>query len=67
MPRNPRIFSRIDELDEAEAQLDLRSYVDQAVGNLLREIYEYRGGQVRQKSAKQYVGPKQDHQPVLAG
>ena len=68
MPRNPRVASRIHELDEAEAGLDIPAMTDQAIGSLVREIYEYRRGQVRVKSAKQYVGTgKQLEQEALAG
>ena len=56
MPRNPRVAARIHELDDAEAGLAVDAMTDQAVGSLRREIYEYKRGEVRLKSVKQYVG-----------
>lgn len=67
MPRNPRVFSSIEELDEAEARLDADKLVRRAVETLLREIYEYRRGRVSLKSAKQYEGSKKEAESVLVG
>ena len=67
MPRNPRVASRIHELDEAEAGLGAPAMVDQAIGTILREIYEYRRGEVRLKSSKQYVSTREVVQEALAG
>ena len=67
MPRNPRVASRIHELDEAESALDIPAMSDQAVGSLLREVYEYRRGEVRLKSVKQYVPTSKVEQEALAG
>ena len=67
MPRNPRVASRIHELDEAEAGLDIVAMTDQAIGSLLREIYEYRRGEVHKKSVKQYVPTSKVEQEALAG
>jgi hypothetical protein len=67
MPRNPRVSSRIHELDEAEAGLDIPAMVDEAIGGILRETYEYRRGEVRLKSAKQYVASKKLAEEALAG
>jgi thiamine biosynthesis protein ThiI len=67
MPRNPRVFSRIDELDEVEATLDTDELVGAAVHTLLREVYEYHHGAVRQKSSRQYEIRAKKDDPVLAG
>lgn len=56
LPRNPRVFSTVQELDAAEAALDVDRLCDWAVANLRRETYEYVRGRVRLKSAKDYVG-----------
>ncbi len=66
MPRNPRVFSRIDELDEAESKLDTDDLVGTAVHTLLREVYEYHCGSVRQKSSRQYEIRRKERPPVLA-
>ena len=52
LPRNPRIFSRIDELDQAEATLDVDRLVETAVRSFRQETYEYRRGTVHLKSVK---------------
>ncbi len=67
MPRNPRISSRIHELDEAEAGLGVREMVGQAIGTVLREAYEYRRGEVVLKSSKQYVASHEVPEEALAG
>jgi thiamine biosynthesis protein ThiI len=67
MPRNPRVFSSIDELDAVEAQLEVDQLIRTATTTLLREVYEYRNGGVSQKSVKQYVVAEKDISPVLAG
>jgi thiamine biosynthesis protein ThiI len=67
MPRNPRVASRIHEVDAAEARLDIAAMTDQAIGSILREIYEYRRGEVRLKSAKQYVATRDVAEEALAG
>jgi thiamine biosynthesis protein ThiI len=67
MPRNPRVASRIHELDEAELRLDAPAMVDLAIGTVLRENYEYRRGEVRLKSSKQYVAHGETAQQALAG
>lgn len=67
MPRNPRLFASIDELDAVEAQLDADALIRRATTTLLREVYEYRNGGVSQKSVKQYAVAEQDISPVLAG
>lgn len=66
MPRNPRVFSRIDELDEVESKLDTDELVGAAVHTLLREVYEYHRGAVRQKSSRQYEIRTKEKPPVLA-
>ncbi len=61
MPRNPRIFSRVDELDTAEARLDIDRMVNAGVYGATREIYEYHRGAVRLKSVKDHAnmgGPR---------
>ncbi|MDA0205940.1 MAG: tRNA 4-thiouridine(8) synthase ThiI [Acidobacteria bacterium] len=67
MPRNPRLFASIDELDAVEAQLEADHMIRQATMSLLREVYEYRMGKVERKSVKQYVVAAKDISPVLAG
>ena len=67
MPRNPRLFASIDELDAVEAQLEADHLVRLATTSLLREVYEYRMGKVERKSVKQYVVAAKDISPVLAG
>jgi thiamine biosynthesis protein ThiI len=67
MPRNPRVFASIDELDAVEAQLEADQLIRLATTTLLREVYEYRNGGVSQKSVKQYVVIEKDVSPVLAG
>jgi thiamine biosynthesis protein ThiI len=66
MPRNPRIFASIDELDAAESALDADGLIRKATTSLVREIYEYRNGGVRQKSVKQYVVADEDASLVPA-
>ena len=66
MPRNPRLFASIDELDVVEAQLEADDLIRQATTTLVREVYEYQTGQVRRKSVKQYVVAEKDASPVLA-
>jgi thiamine biosynthesis protein ThiI len=66
MPRNPRLFASIDELDAVEAQLGADHMVRLATTSLMRETYEYRMGKVQQKSVKQYVVAAKDISPVLA-
>ena len=67
MPRNPRLFASIDELDEVEAQLEADRLIRLATTSLVREVYEYREGDVRQKSVRQYVVAENESSPVLAG
>ena len=66
MPRNPRVFASIDELDAAEAKLETERLIRTATTSLVREIYEYRNGAVSRKSVKQYVVAETDPSPVLA-
>lgn len=67
LPRNPRVASRIHELDEAEAGLGAPEMVDRAIGTVLREVYEYRRGEVRLKSSRQYVSSGEVAEETLAG
>jgi thiamine biosynthesis protein ThiI len=67
MPRNPRLFASIDELDSAEAQLEADRLIRKATSTLLREVYEYRNGDVSQKSVKQYVVAENESSAVFAG
>jgi thiamine biosynthesis protein ThiI len=67
MPRNPRVASRIHELDEAETGLGVSEMVDRSIGTVLREVYEYRRGEVRLKSSKQYVSSGEVAEEALAG
>jgi len=60
LPRNPRTHSRVEELDAAEAALDLRRLSDIAVHSMLKETYEYRGGKVQLKSSKQFSGAENE-------
>ena len=56
MPRNPRVFSHIEELDEAESRLDIPGLVETGLSQVRREVYEYRTGDVRLRSVKDYYG-----------
>jgi thiamine biosynthesis protein ThiI len=67
MPRNPRLFASIDELDTAEGQLEADRLIRKATSTLLREVYEYRNGGVSQKSVKQYVVAENESSAVFAG
>lgn len=66
MPRNPRVFSSIDELDAAEARLDAARLVDDAIASIRRETYEYRRGEVSLKAVKNYVSSPRSTDSVLA-
>ncbi len=66
MPRNPRLFASIDELDAAEARLEADELIRRATTSLVREVYEYRNGRVNQKSVKQYVVAEKDASAALA-
>ena len=67
MPRNPRLFASIEELDAVEAGLGADALIRRATTTLLREIYEYRNGGVIQKSVRQYVVAENASSAVLAG
>lgn len=67
MPRNPRLFASIEELDAVEARLGGDALIRRATTTLLREIYEYRDGGVTQKSVRQYVVAENESSVVLAG
>jgi len=68
LPRNPRTHSSVEELDAAEANLDLDRLSDMAIGSMTRETYEYQAGRVRLKASKQYSNARNDEKShVLAG
>ena len=47
LPKSPKIFCSVRELDEVETSLDIRALVDRGVSLADKEVYEYRGGEVR--------------------
>ena len=49
LPKSPRIFSSIRELDAAEIDLDVEALVRQGVAGSHKEVYEYRNGSVRER------------------
>ena len=67
MPHNPRIFSRVEELDEAEARLEVDRMVEEGIYWATREIYEYRRGSVRLKSVREHTLTKEEEHEPLAG
>jgi thiamine biosynthesis protein ThiI len=46
LPKSPRIFSTIEELDAAEASLDIPAMVKRALDLSRKEKYDYRAGEV---------------------
>ncbi len=49
LPKSPRIFSSVWELDAAEAGLDVETLVREGVSRSSKEVYEYRNGAVRER------------------
>ena len=49
MPKSPRIFSTVAEVNEAESNLDISEMVKRGTRGARREIYEYAGGEVRER------------------
>ena len=52
LPKSPKIFSKVAELDEAESRLDIRKLVGSGAAAAVKEIYEYRQGEVRPRPAR---------------
>ena len=46
LPRNPALYARADQLDEAEAQLDVASLVSEGIRGTTMEELRYKGGRV---------------------
>ena len=59
LPKSPRIFARIAELDDVENNLDIRRLVWNGTSGAVKEMYEYRGGEVRLRLPKR-DSPKQN-------
>jgi thiamine biosynthesis protein ThiI len=66
MPRNPRIFSSIEELDAAETKLEVDAMVEHALREMVRENYEYRRGEVRLKSVRAPRGASEEEAHAVA-
>ena len=52
LPKSPRIFSTIQELDAAESALDISGMVKRAVELRRKECYEYQSGKVVEREQK---------------
>ena len=46
LPKSPRIFSTVEELDAAESALDIPALVKRTFDARRKEVYEYRAGKV---------------------
>lgn len=46
LPRNPALYARADQLEEAEAQLDVASLVSEGIRATTKEEFAYKGGRV---------------------
>jgi len=53
LPKSPRIFSSVRELDQAESHLEIDRLVEQGLQSVRREIYEYESGEVVLKSVRE--------------
>ena len=62
LPRSPKVFSTIEELNAAEADLDIETLVQDGVSQSQKEVYEYRNGVVRQRVRQSHEAT----QPQLA-
>ena len=49
LPKSPKVFSSIEELNAAEADLDIETLVQDGVSQSEKEVYEYCNGVVRQR------------------
>ena len=50
MPKMPALFASSEDLEQAEASLDVRGLVEQGVRSATRERYEFRNGQAEKTS-----------------
>ena len=64
LPKSPRIFATIRELDAAESALDIPAMVKRGVELSRKECYEYRSGQVVERERKVR---QSEHESVPAG
>ncbi len=55
LPRAPALFARPEELDRAEAALDVDALVRQGAASAALEKYQYRGGEVREVGATEKI------------
>jgi len=62
LPKSPRIFANIAELDGVENNLDIRKLVWNGTAGAVKEMYEYRGGEVRPRLPEQ--SPPHHHETV---
>ena len=69
LPKSPKIFSKVAELDDVESRLDVRRLVGAGVSAAVKEMYEYRAGEVRPRRAKQSVVEQHETipEPASAG
>ena len=66
LPKSPKIFSKVAELDDVESCLDIRRLVGGGVSAAVKEMYEYRGGKVRPRRANQNVAEQHETIPEPA-
>ena len=52
LPKSPKIFSKVAELDDVESNLDIRKLVANGAAAAVKEMYEYSGGEVRPRRPK---------------
>ena len=62
LPKSPRIFAKIAELDGVENNLDIQKLVWNGTAGAVKEMYEYRGGEVRPRLPEQ--SPPHHHETV---
>jgi hypothetical protein len=55
MPRTPALSARPEELEEAEANLDIPALVELGVRSTTHEMYRYTGGRVEVEDRKPHV------------
>ena len=64
LPKSPRIFSTVEELDAAEASLDIPAMVKRALDLSRKERYDYRSGKVELRFEE---NREPDHETAPAG
>ncbi len=60
LPKSPKIHARVAELDDVEASLPIKDWVERGVRSAEKEAYEWRAGEVRRLTRNDHESPPSD-------